>query len=93
VTQSGQGTACSATLAGGFEARFAELTALLEPVFSRCDLRSNAESPRHHLIIRRKIGDPSELAFYIAYAPAHYVCSLTDLVRIARIRWAIEDDF
>ena len=50
-------------------------------------------SPRHHLIIRRKISDPSELAFYIAYVPDHYVCSLTDLVKVAGIRWAIEDDF
>jgi SRSO17 transposase len=42
VTQSDQGTACSATIAGGVEARFAELASLLEPVFSRRDLRSNA---------------------------------------------------
>ena len=42
VTQSDQGTACSATIAGGFEALFAELAGLLAPVFSRHDLRSNA---------------------------------------------------
>lgn len=34
-------------------------------------------SPRHHLLIRRKISDPSELAYYIAHVPDHYVCSLT----------------
>ena len=50
-------------------------------------------SPRHQLLIRRTISDPSELAYYIAYAPDHYVCSLTDLVKVAGTRWAIEDDF
>ena len=44
MTQSDQGTACSATIAGGFEARFAELAGLLAPVFSRSYLRSNAEA-------------------------------------------------
>jgi len=50
-------------------------------------------SPRHHLLIRRSISDPTELAYYLAYVPDHYVCSLTDLVKVAGIRWAIEDDF
>lgn len=48
--------------------------------------------PRHHLITRRSIST-GELAYYLAYVPDHYVCSLTDLVRVAGIRWAIEDDF
>jgi hypothetical protein len=50
-------------------------------------------SERHHLLIRRKISDPSELAHHIAFALAHYVCSLTDLIKVAGTRWAIEDDF
>jgi SRSO17 transposase len=50
-------------------------------------------SPRHHLLIRQKISDPSELAYYIAYIPEHYICSLTDLIKVAGARWAIEDDF
>ncbi|MBR7827563.1 IS701 family transposase [Actinospica sp. MGRD01-02] len=50
-------------------------------------------SKRHHLLIRRKISNPSELAYYIAYVPEHYVCSLTDLIKVAGARWAIEDDF
>jgi SRSO17 transposase len=50
-------------------------------------------SPRHHLLIRRSISNPSELAYYLAYVPAHHVCSLTDLVRVAGTRWAVEDDF
>lgn len=43
--------------------------------------------------IRRKISDPTELAYYIAYVPDRYVCSLTDLIKVAGARWAIEDDF
>jgi SRSO17 transposase len=50
-------------------------------------------SPRHHLLIRRRISDPAELAYYIAYVPDHYTCSLTDLIKAAGARWAIEDDF
>ena len=48
-------------------------------------------SPRHQLLIRRSIST-SELAYYLAYVPDHYVCSLTDLVKVAGTRWAIEDD-
>ena len=50
-------------------------------------------SPRHHLLIRRSISNPGELAYYLAFVPEHYVCSLTDLVRAAGARWAVEDDF
>jgi SRSO17 transposase len=50
-------------------------------------------SPRHQLLIRRKISDPAELAYYIAYVPDRYFCSLTDLIKVAGARWAIEDDF
>ena len=49
--------------------------------------------PRHHLLIRRSISDPTELAYYLAFVPDRYVCPLTDLVRVAGARWAIEDDF
>ena len=49
-------------------------------------------SPRHHLLIRRSIST-GELAYYLAYVPEHYVCSLTDLVKVAGARWAVEDDF
>ena len=51
------------------------------------------DHPRHQLLIRRSISDPSELAYYYAYAPEHYVCSLTDLVKVAGTRWTVEDDF
>jgi SRSO17 transposase len=43
-------------------------------------------SERHHLLVRRKISDPSEPAYYLAFVPAHYVCSLTDLVKVAGTR-------
>jgi SRSO17 transposase len=37
-------------------------------------------SERHQLLIRRSIST-GELAYYLAYVPAHYVASLTDLAR------------
>jgi len=49
-------------------------------------------SRRHHLLIRRSIST-GELAYYYAFVPEHYVCSLTDLVKVAGTRWAVEDDF
>jgi len=49
-------------------------------------------SRRHHLLIRRSIST-GELAHYYAFVPEHYVCSLTDLVKVAGARWAVEDDF
>jgi SRSO17 transposase len=49
-------------------------------------------SPSHHLLIRRSIST-GELAYYLAFAPESYVCSLTDLVKVAGTRWAVEDDF
>lgn len=49
--------------------------------------------PRQHLLIRRKIGSPRELGFYLAHVPDHYVCSLTDLVKVAGTRWAVEEGF
>jgi SRSO17 transposase len=43
------------------------------------------------LLIRRKIGQPEELAFYLTLAPA--VTSLAELVRVAGMRWTIEACF
>lgn len=50
------------------------------------------DSPRHHLLIRRSVST-GEVAYYLAFVPDHYVCSLTDLVKVAGTRWAVEDDF
>jgi SRSO17 transposase len=51
------------------------------------------DRPRRQLLVRRSIADPSEIAYFYAYAPAHRVCSLTDLVKVAGTRWKVEDDF
>jgi SRSO17 transposase len=51
------------------------------------------DHPRRQLLIRRSISDPSEIAYFYAFAPPGYVCSLTDLVKVAGTRWKVEDDF
>ena len=48
--------------------------------------------PLHHLLMRRSIRT-GELAYYLAFVPEHYLASLTDLVKAAGARWAVEDDF
>jgi SRSO17 transposase len=50
-------------------------------------------SPRHHLLIRRSIGNPQEIAYFYAYVPEHRACTLAALAKIAGIRWTVEDDF
>lgn len=50
-------------------------------------------SPSHTLLIRRSISDPDEIAYFYAYVPHGYSCSLTDLVKTAGARWKVEDDF
>jgi SRSO17 transposase len=49
--------------------------------------------PRRWLLIRRSIADPSKIAYFYAYAPEDHPCPLTDLVKIAGMRWKVEDDF
>jgi SRSO17 transposase len=43
------------------------------------------------LLVRQGIGDPSELAYYLAYGPKETPAE--ELVRVAGRRWAIEDCF
>ena len=43
------------------------------------------------LLGRRSIDDPKDLAFYACFAPAS--TPLVDLVRVAGVRWAIEETF
>jgi SRSO17 transposase len=43
------------------------------------------------LLGRRSISDPSELAFYVCFAPA--ATSLATLVRVAGCRWRVEETF
>ena len=46
---------------------------------------------QRHLLVRRSICDPSELAFYRCYATGPV--SLAELVRVAGSRWSIEECF
>jgi SRSO17 transposase len=50
-------------------------------------------SPRHHLLIRRSLADPADLAYCYCHVPADRACSFTTLVRTAGRRWQIEEDF
>jgi len=43
------------------------------------------------LLLRRNIGDPAEVAYYLAYGPKE--TPTEELVRVAGSRWAIEDCF
>jgi SRSO17 transposase len=56
------------------------------------DIRPWREPGRGHwLLARRSITDPDEIAYYLCYGPAD--TELTELVRVAGARWAIEECF
>lgn len=48
-------------------------------------------SPRHWVLIRRSLADPSDLAFYYCHAPEGRPASLPVLVRVAGKRWPVEE--
>jgi SRSO17 transposase len=48
-------------------------------------------SPRHWLLIRRKISGPADLAFFYAHAPG--LVSLPILIKVAGKRWPVEECF
>jgi SRSO17 transposase len=48
-------------------------------------------SARHWLLIRRSIGDPSELAFFYCHAPAGRPASLSILIAVTGKRWPVEE--
>ena len=50
-------------------------------------------SRRHHLLIRRSLADPADLAFFYCHVPAGRACSFTTLIRVAGRRWPVEEDF
>jgi SRSO17 transposase len=50
-------------------------------------------STRHHLLIRRRLADPCDLAFFYCHVPAGRACSFTTLIRVAGRRWPVEEDF
>src|SRR5579884_2375193 len=43
------------------------------------------------LLVRRSVADPTDLAYYVCFCPAG--TPLTELVRVAGTRWAIEESF
>jgi len=46
-----------------------------------------------HLLIRRRLHDPADLAYFLCHVPAGRACSFTTLVRVAGRRWPVEEDF
>ncbi|WP_373306319.1 IS701 family transposase, partial [Micromonospora andamanensis] len=54
-------------------------------------LPDTADSYGHWLLIRRSITDPTDLAYYLCFGPSETLDE--DLIRIAGIRWAVEECF
>ena len=48
-------------------------------------------SPRHWVLIRRSLSDPSDLAFFYCHAPAGRPVSLPVLIKVAGKRWPVEE--
>jgi SRSO17 transposase len=48
-------------------------------------------SPRHWVLIRRSLSDPSDLAFFYCHAPAARPVSLPVLIQVAGKRWPVEE--
>ena len=44
-------------------------------------------SPRHHLLIRRSLTDPTELAYFYTWVPERRPVILPTLVKVAGMRW------
>jgi len=55
------------------------------------EARANLPGPETWLIIRRNLGDPTEIKFYFSNAPAD--TSLIEFVRLCGMRWPIEITF
>lgn len=45
----------------------------------------------HWLLARRSLRDPTDIAYYVCFGPA--ATTITELVRVAGTRWAIEESF
>lgn len=50
-------------------------------------------SPRHHLLVRRNLTDPTDQAYFFCFVPEGRMITLGTLVRIAGMRWPVEEDF
>jgi SRSO17 transposase len=48
-------------------------------------------SPRHWVLIRRSLTDPSDLAFFYCHAPEGRPVSLPVLIKVAGKRWPVEE--
>jgi len=48
-------------------------------------------SPRHWVLIRRSLSDPSDLAFFYCHAPAGRPVSLSVLLAVTGRRWPVEE--
>jgi SRSO17 transposase len=48
-------------------------------------------SPRHWVLIRRSLTDPSDLAFFYCHAPVGRPASLPILIKVAGKRWPVEE--
>jgi SRSO17 transposase len=60
--------------------------------WARCPLARLAEPEwGYWLLVRRSLEDPTDLAYYVCFGPAH--TPLRELVRVAGTRWAIEETF
>ncbi len=50
-------------------------------------------SDRHHLLVRRNLTDPTDVAFFYCWVPTGRPATLPILVAIAGRRWPVEEDF
>jgi SRSO17 transposase len=50
-------------------------------------------SPRHHLLVRRNLADPTDQAYFYCYVPEPRPATLGVLVTVAGMRWPVEEDF
>jgi SRSO17 transposase len=50
-------------------------------------------SPRHHLLVRRSLTKPTDLAYFSTYVPEGRPLTLPILVKVAGMRWPVEEDF
>jgi SRSO17 transposase len=47
----------------------------------------------HRLLVRRSVTDPTQLAYFYAFVPDGRPITLPILVRVAGMRWPVEEDF
>ena len=60
--------------------------------WARFPIRPLKEPGRGYwLLVRRSLADPTELAYYVCYGPSS--ATLSDLARVAGLRWSIEEGF